>query len=197
MLVFWKPRLVFLATPKAGSTAIEAALGSLAALAITNPPELKHTTANRFNRFLAPYLAVANGGSFELCALMREPTDWLGSWYRYRQRDGVPPARSTRNMSFEDFVRAYCQSERLEFANVGTQSHCLRTRDGGRVQHLFRYERMEDFVDFLEDRLDCVITLPRINVSPLGRTELSVETAALLRQVLADDYALYDSLLPG
>ena len=97
-------------------------------------------------------------------------------------------------MSFEDFVRAYCQSERLEFARVGNQSHCLRTRDGGRVQHLFSYERMEDFVEFLEDRLDCVITLPRINVSPEGRTELSSETAALLRQVLADDYALYDSL---
>lgn len=197
MLVFWKQRLVFLATPKAGSTAIETALGSLAALAVTGPPELKHTTANRFNRFLAPYLAAAHGGSFELCALMREPTDWLGSWYRYRQRDGVPDVRSTRGMSFDDFVRAYCGTARPEFANVGSQSHCLRTRDGGRVQHLFRYERMEDFVLFLEERLDCAITLPRINVSPVGATELSPATATLLRDTLADDLALYDSIGPG
>lgn len=194
MLVFWKQRLVFLATPKAGSTAIETALGSLAALAVTRPPELKHTTANRFNRFLAPYLAAAHGGTFELCALMREPTDWLGSWYRYRQRDGVAAARSTRGMSFDAFVQAYCAADRPEFADVGTQSNCLRTRDGGRVQHLFRYERMEDFVIFLEDRLDCAITLPRINVSPQGQTDLSAASAALLRATLAEDYALYDSI---
>jgi hypothetical protein len=56
---------------------------------------------------------------------------------------------------------------------------------------------MEDFVEFLEDRLDCVITLPRLNVSPAGQTELSAETAALLRQTLADDYALYETLLPA
>lgn len=37
MLVFWKERLVFLATPKTGTTAIEAALQPLANLSIQNP----------------------------------------------------------------------------------------------------------------------------------------------------------------
>ena len=40
-------------------------------------------------------------------ALMREPVDWLGSWYRYRQRDGMArPQNSTREISFDAFVRA-------------------------------------------------------------------------------------------
>ena len=33
MLVFWEQRLVFLATPKAGSTAVESALGEFSGVA--------------------------------------------------------------------------------------------------------------------------------------------------------------------
>lgn len=43
MLIFWEPRLVFLATPKAGSTAVEAALEPLAAVAVQRPGAMKHT----------------------------------------------------------------------------------------------------------------------------------------------------------
>ena len=39
MLVFRKHRLVFIATPKTGSTAIEAVLGDQADLAVTKAPE--------------------------------------------------------------------------------------------------------------------------------------------------------------
>ncbi len=193
MLVFSKQKLVFLATPKAGSTAIETALSGLASVVIMRPPQLKHTPAARFQRFLAPWLHAAQGDQFELCALMREPKDWLGSWYRYRQREGVPPARSTRGVSFDAFVRAYCSKDRPEYADVGSQAQFLSTKDGA-VDHIFRYERMEDFVDFLEERLDCSITLPRINVSPEGVTELSRETAELLAKTCAADFALYESL---
>lgn len=194
MLVFRRHRLVFLATPKTGSTAVEVALGGMADLVVSNPPELKHTTVGRFSRFLAPWLKAALGEEFETCALMREPRDWLGSWYRYRQRDGVVAKNSTRGMSFDDFVRGYAATPRPGFAQVGSQAQMLQTRDGARVTHLFRYERMGDFVDFLEDRLNCAITLPRINVSPEGATGLSPEGEALLRQTLAADFALYDSL---
>ncbi len=38
MLVFWDQRLVVLATPKTGSSAIQTALESLAVLAIQRPP---------------------------------------------------------------------------------------------------------------------------------------------------------------
>ena len=193
MLVFSKQKLVFLATPKTGSTAIETALSGLASVVIMRPPQLKHTPAARFQRFLAPWLQAAQGDQFELCALMREPKDWLGSWYRYRQREGVPPARSTRGVSFDAFVRAYCSKDRPEYADVGSQAQFLSTKDGA-VDHIFRYERMEDFVDFLEERLDCSITLPRINVSPEGATELSRETGELLAKTCAADFALYESL---
>jgi hypothetical protein len=194
MLVFWEERLAFLATPKTGSTAIAAALESLAAVSIQRPPLLKHTTVHRYRRFIGPYLEAASKDTFTVVALMREPTDWLGSWYRYRQREGTDPGKSTRGMTFDAFVRAWCSDPRPDFADVGSQERFLRPRQGVGVDRLFRYEEIETFVDFLEDRLGCEIILPRLNVSPAGATELTPETRALLQEVAADDYAMYETL---
>ena len=195
MLVFWEQRLAFLATPKTGSTAIESALQPLAALAIERPPLLKHTTVHRYHRFIGPYLEAASGHRFTVVALMREPRDWLGSWFRFRQREDVPDQdKSTRAMTFEDFARAYCSDPRPGFADVGSQERFLRPRQGEGVDRLFRYEEIDSFVHFLEDRLNCAITLPRVNVSPQADLHLSPETEAKLADVQAEDYRLYHSI---
>jgi hypothetical protein len=195
MLVFWEQRLAFLATPKTGSTAIAAALESLASVSIQRPPLLKHTTVHRYRRFVGPYLEAASKDRFTLVALMREPVDWLGSWYRFRQREETEAAKSTHDMSFDDFVRAWCQDPRPEFADVGSQGRFLRPRQGEGVDRLFRYETIGTFVQFLEDRLNCEIILPRLNVSPPGATELAPETRAMLQEVAAEDFALYGTLV--
>lgn len=194
MLVFWEQRLAFLATPKTGSTAIAAALESLAAVSIQRPPLLKHTTVHRYRRFIGPYLEAASKDSFTLVALMREPRDWLGSWYRFRQREETDAGKSTKGMSFDAFVRAWCQDPRPEFAEVGSQGKFLRPRQGVGVDRLFRYEEIGAFVQFLEERLGCEIILPRLNVSPPGALELAGETEALLRDTAAEDFALYATL---
>ncbi len=195
MLVFWDQRLAFLATPKTGSTAIAAALESLAAVSIQRPPLLKHTTVHRYRRFVGPYLEAASKDSFTLVALMREPRDWLGSWYRFRQREETDPERSTAGMSFDDFVRAWCRDPRPPFADVGSQARFLRPRQGVGVDRLFRYEEIDRFVAFLEDRLDCEVILPLLNVSPKGATDLSPATESLLQEVAAEDFALYRTLI--
>lgn len=194
MLVFWEQRLAFLATPKTGSTAIAAALESLAAVSIQRPPLLKHTTVHRYRRFIGPFLEAASKDTFTLVALMREPVDWLGSWYRFRQREETDPGKSTREMSFDDFVRAWCQDPRPDFADVGSQGRFLRPRQGVGVDRLFRYEEIGTFIHFLEERLDCEITLPRLNVSPPGSTELSAETRQQLQDFAVEDFALYETL---
>lgn len=193
MMVFWKERLAILATPKTASTAIESALGALAAVVIQRPRVLKHTDAERFANFWQPYLAQTAGCHFEVAALMREPRAWLGSWYRDGQREGVEAEKSTRGLSFDDFVCVYCMSgQRPSFADVGSQAEFLGGLNGGKVDHLFRYEDLTDFVHFLEDRLDCAIHLPRLNVSPKGNVSLSAENEALLRRTCAADFDLYD-----
>lgn len=196
MLVFWDQKLAFLATPKTGSTAIETALESLAALSVQRPPVLKHTTVQRYRRFVGPYLAAASGGEeFTVVALMREPRDWLGSWYRYRLRDDVQdPRKSTLGKSFDEFVRAWCSESPPAFAAVGSQAKFLQPRNGQGVDRLFRYEEIDRFVDFLEERLGCEVILPHLNVSPSGALDLSPETEALLQKTAAEEYALYASI---
>ncbi|WP_333829160.1 hypothetical protein [Pararhodobacter sp.] len=197
MLVFWKPRLVVLATPKTGSTSIEIALESLSALSVTRPPELKHTPAYRYQRFIRPYLRASAGGDFTAVALMREPVDWLGSWFRYRRRDEVmAPEKSTRGMDFADFVRGYVSDPRPAFADVGGQAKFLSGMNDAPlgVDKLFRYEDLAAFVAFLEERLDFAIELPRENVSPAGDLALPGDLAASLRAHLAPEYALYNAI---
>jgi hypothetical protein len=195
LLVFWDQRLAFLATPKTGSTAIEAALESLSSVVVQRPPVLKHTSVQRYHRFIGPYLEVASGHPFTVAAMMREPKDWLGSWFRYRQREDVTdPEKSTAGLSFDEFVVAYCTDVPVEFAAVGSQARFLKTRKDRGVDHMFRYEDISSFVTFLEDRLGCEISLPRLNVSPPGILDLSARTEALLLDFAAEDFALYNSI---
>jgi hypothetical protein len=199
MLVFWQERLAILATPKTATTAIESALGALASVVIQRPAALKHTDAYSFERHWQPYLLQASGHRFEVAALMREPTAWLGSWYRDGQREDIDPNRSTLGLSFEDFVRACCANVgRPAYADIGSQAKFLGFEGGtsgtSPVDHLFRYEDLNSFVQFLEDRLDFEILLPRLKVSPIGDLKLSDDATALVRKTWAQDFALYQSL---
>lgn len=194
MLVFWRQRLVFLATPKTASTAIEAALAPMAAMVVLRPPQLKHTNAQRFHRYLMPFLKDSNENDFKLTALMREPRDWLCSWYRYRQRADEVPDKSTRGLSFDQFVQAYCAEKQPEFAKVGAQANFLAPANRPAVDHVFRYENMADFVLFLEDRLNTKIDLPKLNISPKGDAHLSAATDSLLQRSFPRDFEIYDLL---
>lgn len=194
MLVFWEQRLAILATPKTGSTAIESALEPLATMSVLRPPVLKHTPVQRFHRFIGPYLEVTSGQPFTVVALMREPRDWLGLWFRYRQRDEVDAGKSTAGMSFDRFVNAWCDDPQPDFAAVGSQARFLQPKGEKGVDHLFRYEEIGTFLHFLEDRLNCEIILPRLNVSPPGTLDLSPGTEERLRKAAQRDFALYDTL---
>jgi hypothetical protein len=112
MLIFWESRLVFLATPKAGSTAVEAALEALANVAVQRPAALKHADLATYQRHIAPWLHSATGDHFTTVALMREPLDWLRSWYRFRLRDDdEDPDHAMTGISFADFAAHYARPD--------------------------------------------------------------------------------------
>jgi hypothetical protein len=196
MLVFWDQRLVFLATPKAGSTAIAAALAPLAALSVQRPARLKHTDVRGYAAHIAPFLASAAGAPFAAVALIRHPKAWLGSWYRNRQRD-AEPGLSTAGISFDEFVQGWCADVPPPFADVGSQAAFLQPAQGQWLDRLFRYEEIEGFVHYLEERLEFEIILPRLNVSPSGDLALTAATEARLTQRAAADFALYAALQPA
>jgi hypothetical protein len=196
MLVFFKERLAFLSVPKTGTTAYESALASRADMVLSDPPMLKHAPVYRYNRFIRPmYLKVCDA-ELELMAVMREPIDWLGSWYRYRQRPfmkGKPNA--TFGISFDDFVMAYMKGKRPPFADVGSQFKFLEAQPNGTaVTHLFRYEDQPRLQSFLNDRLEVTLELARENVSPPMELSLSDDVARRYRRKFAEEYDLYESI---
>jgi hypothetical protein len=197
MLVFWKQKLVLLAVPKTGTSALEQALAAKSDIAVLEPPELKHAPMYRYNRFFRPmFEKPCKTDDIETMAIIREPVSWLGSWYRYRSRPALDGSRqSTGGISFEDFVEGYLSEPRKGFADVGAQSKFVEPRPNGTaVTHLFRYEAFDRFLGFLEDRLDCRIDLPRLNTSPPAGLDLAPETEARLRRACAEDFALWEGI---
>lgn len=194
MLVFWQEKLVFLAVPKTGTTAIEGALAPKASVVVRDPPELKHSPVYRYRRFLMPFLARADETHFETLAVVRHPVDWLGSWYRYRHRDDLAGhPNSTRGVSFDDFVDGYCRGKKPPHAAVGSQAKFLLDQDNALgVDHLFRYENQPALIAFLEDRLRTKIELPQLNVSPRMELELSDRTREKLERKCPDEFRVWE-----
>ncbi len=197
MLVFWKERLSFLSVPKTGTTAFHKALAPHSDISIQDPPELKHAPLFRYDRFFQSMFEKAcNVNNMQTLAVMREPIDWLGSWYRYRQRpwmQGHPNA--THDISFDDFVLAYIKGSPPSFANVGSQARFLTPRPGKPpVTHLFRYEDQPGLISFLKERLDVEFELTQENVSPTRTLELSPNVEKRLRNKCAHEFALWQSI---
>lgn len=196
MLVFWNERLVLLSVPKTGTHAYTQALGPRASMVITDPPELKHAPVYRYNRFFRPMFEKMGAEEMELVAVIREPLDWLGSWYRYRQRpalDGRPT--STKGHSFDAFLEASCEDTPPAFANVGNQAKFVEARPNGTaVSHFFRYEDQAGLRAFLAERLGDLPDIPSVNVSPRLDLQASPDVEALVRRERAAEFALWESI---
>ena len=196
MLLFWKAKLVLLAVPKTGTTALEAALLAHADTAILNPPEKKHLTARRWRNQLAPFFENRGTRQIETMAIIREPRDWLGSWYRYRARPEISgSASSTAGMDFAQFVTGWLSDPEPEYARVGRQSRFVANAEGKIiVDHLFRYEDLGQAVDFLQQRLGVTLDLGRRNISPQADLSLPPALEARLQREAAADFDLWAGL---
>ncbi|MEM8690791.1 MAG: hypothetical protein AAGG57_02805 [Pseudomonadota bacterium] len=195
MLVFTEQNLAYLATPKTGSTAIEAALRPHADIILRG--RRKHMPAQRFRRKMLPFLDSAFGVRPETVAMIREPISQIRSWYKYRARAfkaGSP--YSTQGLSFDQFVLDLIAEDPPQHALIGSQLAFLSDRTGALVvDHLFAYEHQPVFLDFLEERIGPPITLPRKNVSPPIEAPLSERVEAQLRAARTDEFSLHSQVV--
>ncbi|MCD9149760.1 hypothetical protein [Pseudophaeobacter flagellatus] len=133
---------------------------------------------------------------------MREPVQWLGSWFRYRQRPALQGRpNSAAGVSFNDFVSAYLSKDRPAYANIAQQSDFITDKNGALlVDHLYFYSDLPAALQFLEKRLQQTITLPLVNKSPQRGGEdmsLSPELTAELHRANALDFEIYEALQSG
>ncbi|MFY0691284.1 MAG: gamma-glutamyl kinase [Paracoccaceae bacterium] len=197
MLVFHSQKLVYLAVPKTGTTAVETALSAHASAAFRDPPGLKHANARRFEREFRQVFEPKGRQEFETVSAIRDPLSWLSSWYRYRTRPAISGhPNSTRNISFDTFVEGYLSETQPAFAKVGSQSRFLTdARHELLVDHLFAYERLGDLIAFFEDRLRIRTRLETLNVSPQMNAPLRPDLEEALRKAMQRDFALHEAAL--
>ena len=195
MLVFWQKKLVVFSIPKTGTSAFEKSLAPHADMVLGNPPHLKHLPVYRFNRFLDPMFDVMGAKDFEKFALIREPLDWLGSWYKYRSRSEIDgQANSCKDRSFDEFVLEAMKGKPEPFGNVGRQAKFLGGGVGpAGVDHLFQYEQINLAKDFLEDRLGHKFDLKPVNVSPKRAFTLSQNVEKRYRRKMEEDFLMWEN----
>ncbi|MCX7561087.1 hypothetical protein OS190_16070 [Sulfitobacter sp. F26204] len=195
MLVFLRHKLTFLATPKTGTTAIEMALKPRAEIVFSK--NRKHITALRYANKVAPFLEDTFGVRPASVAVMREPVDQLRSWYRYRSQKRLDGTKfSTKMISFDQFVQEVVSDSPPDRAQIGRQFNFL-TDGKTRVMadHVFAYETPKAFLKFLSEHLQHQVEVAPRNVSPNVAAPLSEATLAMLKEVRAEDFILYDEVM--
>ena len=193
MLISIKKKIVILSMPKTGTTALEAALAPHCDIHYTGEPRVKHMPVRRFERFVRPYLHDLSGERFDLVCMMREPLDWLGSWFRYRRRPALEGHRnSTAEMDFDAFVRAYLLEDKPAPAKVGRPFRFVTRADNSvGIDRLFKYENSETYHAFLSERFEVPLAPARMNVSPEMVLELASSTRNAAEAALAEDYRIW------
>jgi len=196
MLVSIRRRLAYIAIPKTGTQALESVLAPKCDLVFAGMPQARHMNMKTYERFVLPYLESLDAGDTETFCVVRAPVDWLGSWYRYRRREGLKKAhKRTTDISFAEFVEAYLERKPPPYAKMRPMSSFVVGSSGKpAVTHMFRYEELGAMTDFLSKRFRGRIELPRINVSPPGELTLPPALLARLESERPADFELYADL---
>lgn len=194
MLIFWKERLVLLAVPKTGTTALEQALLPRSDVAFLNPPALKHLNVDQLNGPFARLFRPYDPTDFQFVGVMRDPVEWLRSWHRYRSRSVISGTdRSTENVDFNSFVRAYLSDSRPAYARVGSQARFLQGKENlHKNTVIFDYARLSQLHHFLEGQLGLSFQVDFKNVSPrMEDQNLDPATQLALETAYPQDFELY------
>jgi hypothetical protein len=194
MLVFPRERLVFLSTPKSGSTSVAEAYTPYAGGVLGGHPRLKHVDLATYERGLAPLMGDDHGMPETVC-LIRDPLEQLRSWYRYMRRpDRKHQNWFDRDWSFEDFVAHFLNAE--QGCRMKTQHEFVQDETGEiGVNRIFALERIDRFVAFMNKRLALRVRLPVLNASKRTSTTISSGLETDLRRRLAPDFELHEAVL--
>lgn len=193
----------FLCTPKCASTSIEKAIKNLCGVQFSGHRKLKHLNARTYAEKVRPiHQQLLPSIAIESFCLIRDPLDWMQSWYRYRSRRTLKnpnhPSHKhyTGNISYSEFIESYmAEGNRRPYAKIRTQYDFVRLDNGTvGVDHIFPMDRMDLVIDFIEAKTSRKIALPRLNRSPKKRSALTLDEKLekQLCDYLANDIALYN-----
>ena len=208
MLISFTRRFVFIANTKNASTTIEHLLRPYSDIALTHPRYGKHfpyqRVAKKFGFLFGKYDLPIE--SFFRFGVIREPLDWVVSWYNYRSRERLARTRhplkaanSTRGVTFEEFVEELLRpGEPRSFARIGSQFLPFVAADGTLgVDYLMPLDRVNADLPEIGKALGLESALmperETKNVSPkiLRVDDVPAQLANRLRAHLAEDVELF------
>ena len=204
MLIFANQGLIVFALPKTGTTSIDTAIGNKATIRLkgTKGMGLKHINAKRFNKWNKALKQEFPNQKFVSCCVMREPIDWISSWFRYRSRESLKnSSRYTGNLTFEEYLCNLCDRYEKKSSKslklMGQSKFIIRKNTIG-IDRIFPYEKIDNFTQFISKKLDIKIELPKRNISPelsKSKMEISKETLEKLKPFISLDVNIYNEIV--
>lgn len=196
MIISFKAGIAYLAAPKTGSTAIESQLRPASHVIFQGNAHSKHLTLREYQSLVLPLMEHISAPQLETIAVVREPVDWVRSWYSYRQRPAERPEHSTKDLGFDAFIDGFEAKPKAEFTHyIGDQARFVENDSGEvGVDHLFRHDEVGKLYSFLEKRYNRQFNFRQMNVSPRVKLEISSEQKARIERLFARDVEIYQSV---
>lgn len=166
MLIGDKKKFVFVANTKTASTSIEKVLKPHAEIHHAGTSARKHAPLRRLPG-LYPEIFGGKFGSpemnrFFIFGVMRDPIDWIGSWFRYRKGNPEVDSPLPADMSFEEF---WARRDWNVMRRDGTrflQRHLFCGPEGRVLADvIIPYERLNEIFGEICDGLGVESDLPR------------------------------------
>ena len=194
-----KFEFAFICVPKCASTAIEAAIQPYCNVSLGGHPSLKHMPYHEAQGRIFQYHEKRIKSRLETFCVMRDPLDWICSWYRYRKRTEFsnPKHRdankSTKEINLKDFIHEYCKTGiRRPFARIRNQSHFICETNGKPgPDFIFSFNNLNMLESFLTEKVGQEIRLTEKNTSPKESIDIADVEKEMLKDKLAEDFRLY------
>ncbi|MDA7737876.1 sulfotransferase family 2 domain-containing protein [bacterium] len=193
--------LAFLCMAKCASTAIESAITDYCNIKFSGRTSIKHINAQVFNdHILAAHKKLVRSSHIESVCMIRDPLDWIESWYRYRSRNQLMSPKSpqhakyTGNVSYNEFLLEYMsKGKRKPFAQLSTQYNFLSLASGRiGLDRIIPFDNFKLLNQFFSEKFGHEIEITLKNTSPRIPISLDSDVEEKLRQYLAKDIAVYD-----
>ncbi|MEZ5752523.1 MAG: hypothetical protein R3D60_11330 [Paracoccaceae bacterium] len=197
MLISLAHRFVFVANTKCASTSLVEVLAPFAPYRARGSARLKHLPLSQARRAFGLIFDDPDWpfDSFFRFGVMRDPLDWIASWYRYRLQPGIDAALPPGTTFAQFWERGDWNIRRRDGRPFGQADKFLD--DDGRclADVILPYDRLAEGVEQVCRGLGLTpLPLPRRNASPPATSVIPPDLVAPLRRHFARDYALFDQL---
>lgn len=197
MLIGIDKRFVFVASTKTASTSVERALRPHADIVRAGSAQRKHIGLNEILGAYEFLFSRPDCGPehFFKFSVMRDPLDWIRSWYRYRLGNKVE-SPLPEGMSFAEFWSLKDWNIQRADGSKHLQGELFKGPDGEILADvIIPYDRLEEMYQDICRALEVPDALPRANVSRITTADpLPPDLEEEVRAFYQDDYALFAQL---